>query len=478
MSCKADVRDVRVTGDFSTENADLCRDALLAFCDSPLFHDDEHRYEAAFYGRRLRPHILKHLDFSKPLDVSRLGSYAALSANRALAAMNETEFLLLPTEGSLHRPSFEDFYADHRRAAAALAAPFLERFLFDCLRREILVSDNWSLVRVRDYFLDFAETSRRGERLPSADAILASRDPATAAKDWLLQLAPDFLLESSPMARYAGGSYGEIGSTLFKIIIDELGYGEHARKHATLFERTLVSAGLDPTPHRYFQYYLNGSLLLANYYNMITRNKRNVFRYIGAIYLAETGFITSCRIWREALARALPGLDVRYFDEHCHIDTDHSRMAFDGLVAPAIERYGAFAAGEIVRGFEEARWLGEYAERDFVAQTRWKDEAEANRQLHDRIFPRVAAAFERGEIKRDRLHEPKGELSVTHSHDGDEVCHIVSGTMEFLNGFGTSSILSAGEGIVIRRERLHGALIQSAHCDYEIYSVGDVERWL
>ena len=60
-----------------------------------------------------------------------------------------------------------------------------------------------------------------------------------ARQDWLLQLAPDFLIESSPMARYSSGNYGEMGSALFRIIIDELGYGDHKQRHSTLFEKRL-----------------------------------------------------------------------------------------------------------------------------------------------------------------------------------------------------------------------------------------------
>ena len=230
--------------------------------------------------------------------------------------------------------------------------------------------------------------------------------------------------------------------------------------------------------HRYWQYYLNGSLMLANYYNRITRNRKYIFRYIGAIYFAETGFLTSCRIWRDVLKAALPDLDTRYFDEHCHIDIDHSRMALDGLVRPAIETYGNFAANEIVRGFEEARWIGEFAKQDFGRQICWKDSADRNQDRYQQIFDKVHRAWEAGEITKDCLDEPKAELSITHTHDGDELCHVASGEMEFLNGFECSTTLRGNQGIIIERNRLHGALIHSERCKYEIYNIGDLDRWL
>lgn len=50
--------------------------------------------------------------------------------------------------------------------------------------------------------------------------------------------------------------------------------------------------------------------------------------------------------------------------------------------------------------------------------------------------------------------------------------------MEFLNGFGKSTILKANEGTIIKANRLHGALIVSDECEYEIYSIGDLNQWL
>lgn len=469
---KAEVLDQKAVQSFSDPT--VGRDAVLAFANSSLFYDDEHRYENEFFGRRLRPHVLKYLDFKTPAGVDDLLNYSAFAANRVLFAMNETDFLMLPTNGPLNQASFSDFYDDERRAAAAVGIPFLEKYLFSFLQSEVQVSADWTIGRVEEYFTAYTQESRSVETLDSAQAILTSADPANIAKDWLVQLAPDFLIESSPMARYASGNFGKIGTNLFKIIIDELGYGVYEKKHSTLYQNTLRSVGLNDTPHHYWQYYLTSSLMLANYYNMITRNKRHIFRYIGAIFLAETGFITSCRIWRDALVSALPDIDVRYFNEHIHIDVDHSRMAFDGLVRPAIETYGSVAAREIVQGFEEARWLGDLAERDFATQARWKDEAPANQQLHDAIYPKLDGGQQ---VQCDQFIEPKGELSVTHCHDQDELCHVISGEMEFLNGFERSTILGPGEGIVIKRNRLHGALITSERCVYEIHTIKDASAW-
>jgi quercetin dioxygenase-like cupin family protein len=472
---KENVLDVRTGLDFTS--TDVGRDAVLSFSNNYLHYDSEHRYEQDFYGRRLRPHVLKHLDFGKPLNFSQARNYEALAANRVLYTMHELDFLMLPSDSTFDVNAFTEFYSPGRRSTASIGISYLERFLFSFLSDEIRLSGNWSLGRVKEYFESQIQLMSECTDLPSANAIREAPDPGAAARDFLIQLAPDFLIESSPMARYASGSFGELGSQMFKIIIDELGYGNHATKHSTLFENTLRSVGLDSTPHHYWQYYLNGSLMLANFYNLLTRDKRNVFRYIGAIFLAETGFITSCKIWRDTIKAALPSADIRYFDEHCHIDKDHSRMALEGLVVPAIERYGATAAMEIVRGYEEARLLGDFAEEDFVAQIAWKTSALANRECHRKIIKNVDTAALGREVKMATFVEPTGELSITHTHDEEELCHVVSGSMEFLNGFESSSILNPGEGIVIRKNRLHGALILAGPCEYRIYNIKDASKW-
>jgi len=470
---KTNILDQRILQSFGTSL--LARDATLLFANSPLHTDSPDRYEEDFFGRRLRPHVLKHIDFESCLTTNELTSYRALALNRVLCAMYEADFLMMPRDQSNFSPvSFAEFYKPSKLSAAAVAIPHLEALLFDFLQDEIQISSSWSLTSLRAYFTDFRDSVFNSTKNNAATAILNSSDRQTAARDWLLQLAPDFLIESSPMARYAPGSYGKVGSDLFKIIIDEYGYGDDSKRHSSLFENTLQSCGLSCHPHRYWQYYLGSSLMLSNYYNMLTRGKLNFFRYLGAIYQAETAFVSACNCWRGAVLISIEAADISYFDEHCHIDIDHSRMVFDTLIDPVVQQYGPSIIPDIVRGFEEASWLSSHAENDFGEQTLWKDSAAEHMAFHDANFRDVQRMAREGRIRLDSFVEPFGELSVTHSHDQDELCHVNSGEMEFLNGFGKSTILHAGEGIRIKRNRLHGALISSEQCDYSIYGIGSL----
>jgi len=165
---------------------------------------------------------------------------------------------------------------------------------------------------------------------------------------------------------------------------------------------------------------------------------------------------------------------VEYFTEHIHIDTHHGRMALEKLILPVVQRYGPVVIPEILKGYEQFQIVAEIADEDFASQIAWMDEGPVNKSLHDPVYQAVAE----GRVTAPVAHivEPRGELSNTHSHQGDELCHIVSGTMKFVSGFDSHQILEAGQGTVIWRNRLHGAIIESAECVYEIHSVGDYRK--
>ena len=453
---------------------DLFKRCLVQYGESELFADTEEWLAPDNpYRRTLRPHVFKHLDFSRPLRRDELLTYTSLTAHRTLLTIYEQDFLLLPRRDlEAKRADFAEFYAGRSTALGAVIRPWLERYLFDAIEREVSVTGSWTAASLEAYFQDFAASLRRPSENKVTAAILGSSNREHAARTFLIQLAGDFLLEASAMGRNVLGHYGPIQSELFTIVIDEYGYGVHETKHSTLFEQLLGAYGLDPQPHTYWQFYLTSSLALNNYYNWISRDHSKFFRYLGALFQAETAFIYSCAQFAEMLRAVFgPSAEVRYFLEHVHIDHHHSNMVFDRIVKPAVAVHGDWIIPEIVRGFEEARLLGQIADQDFCDQVSWSDGGRKFKELHPAVYAKIQA----GAITpaRQTFVEPRGELSVTHVHDGDELCHIESGVMHFVNGYDRHTVLHAGEGTVIQRNRLHGAIIESEECVYTIYSVGD-----
>lgn len=454
------------------------RAAIKRFASNPLYLDNEEwENNDNPYRRQLRPQALDDLDFSNCLRRDEILNYESLAAQRMLTTIYEMDLVFLPQAGFADKfKDFKEFYSPTNRALGEIIRPALERNAFGFLDDEVKVTGNWT----RDSLESFLrELEQRDVTRPSLaeTAIEKSTDPQRAAQMWLIQFAPDFMSEASPMIRNVLGHYGRPQSEWFKIIIDEYGYGVHEAKHSTLFKDTLASVGLNSDLHRYWQYYLVSSLMVNNYFHYLGKNHELFFRYLGALYYTETTLVDLCHRADDLLNRVFDGqVDTRYFSEHTHIDTHHSRMALDKLIIPVVEACGESVIPEIVRGYEEYQLLAEIADADFAAQIEWMDAGPRNKELHDPVW----AAIQGGRVNAPVAHivEPRGELSNTHSHDGDELCHIVSGTMKFVSGFASHQILRAGEGTVICANRLHGAIIESEECVYEIHSVGDYRACL
>lgn len=457
---------------------DELRRAIVRFASNPIYLDNtEWVNDDNPYRRQLRPQVLAHLDFDKVLARTDILNYPSLAAQRLLTTIYETDLMFLPRGGMDGKwDDFRSFYAPSNRALAEIIRPSLERFAFGFLDQEVEVAGEWTREQLTE-FLGSVTTGPSSEAPAWDSAILESSDPQRAARMWLVQFAPDFLSEASPMIRNLLGNYGAPQSEWTKIVIDEYGYGVHDTKHSKLFEDTLRSVGLRDDIHHYWQYYLTSSLLVNNYFHYLGKNHELFFRYLGALYYTETTLVDFCRRAAKVLGEVFGDTaDVGYFTEHIHIDKHHSKMALEKLILPIVSAYGDSVIPEIVRGFEEYRLIAEIADQDFADQIAWMDGGPKNKDLHEPVWEAISQG--RVEAPIANLVEPRGELSNTHCHDGDELCHIVSGTMRFVSGFDSYQILEAGQGTVIQANRLHGAIIESEECVYQIHSVGDYRRCL
>jgi hypothetical protein len=148
------------------------------------------------------------------------------------------------------------------------------------------------------------------------------------------------------------GEYGEPQSALFRILIDEFGYGSYARKHSVLYRATMRSFGLDDAYNGYWPWFDTEALALHNAIHWLFQNPRNFFRQVGFLLYAETAYQRSTLAHHRYLRRFHPEADARYFGEHAHIDLHHTRMVIDEAVTPLVARFGAEAGTEIIAGAE------------------------------------------------------------------------------------------------------------------------------
>jgi len=171
-------------------------------------------------------------------------------------------------------------------------------------------------------------------------------------RNFLVQSSPDLLAEASASALGVLGEYGEPQSALFRILIDEFGYGVHGKKHAVLYRATMRSFGLDDAYNGYWPWFDTEALALHNAIHWLFQNPRNFFRQVGFLLYAETAYQRSTLAHHRYLREFHPDADARYFAEHAHIDLHHTRMVIDEAVAPLVERFGAEAGREIIAGAE------------------------------------------------------------------------------------------------------------------------------
>jgi hypothetical protein len=174
-------------------------------------------------------------------------------------------------------------------------------------------------------------------------------------RNFLVQSSPDLLAEASASALGVIGEYGEPQSALFRILIDEFGYGAHHKKHAVLYRATMRSFGLDDAYNGYWPWFDTASLELHNVIHWLFQNPRNVFRQAGFLLYAETAYQRSTLAHHRYLRAHHPDADARYFTEHAHIDLHHTRMVIDEVVTPLAAKFGAEVGAEIIAGAEMTR---------------------------------------------------------------------------------------------------------------------------
>jgi hypothetical protein len=462
---------------FPLQQEDVHRFIRL-YAASPLFDNSpEWMMSDNPYRRPVDRERVEQFDFGRPLGGDEIATGSALAAHRMLLNIYETDLIFLPEKNfAAKRNDFARYYSNENKMLGELIRPTLETHVFGFLTEEIAVTGKWTLEALKSYVQSLVEAHEQSE-LEICQAVLASADPPRAARSLMIQVAGDFLSEASASARNILGKYGAIQSELFKIVIDDYGYGVHRAKHSTLFEDTLATCELATDVHAYWQFYLGSSLALNNYYHYVSRDHSKFFRAIGAVAVAEAMFAHSCHKISQML-RAVFGkqVDTYYFDEHYHIDAHHGRMAFDYVVAPAIEQHGEAVIQDIVRGMEELQHVTSLADKDFIAQIAFADGAENFKVLGREIQARILG----GELsKRQTTHvENRSRAPVTRVNDGDVLCAVESGALKIIISQEQSVRLVGGEAMVIPRGRLHGLALDTEECVYHIYDVEDYQSCL
>lgn len=415
------------------------------------------------FRRQLLNEGFDDFDTEIPLSLDKIQTNASLVANRILMSIYERDFVFLPAR-NLERKwdDFQTYYSDELRLLGEVIRSQLERYVFSSVEREVSISGPWTIEAFEAYFEDFRRNFTAEGNAKLMAVITSARNPVAAAQTYLIQLAGDFLVESSAMARNAIGNYGPLQSELFKVIIDECGYGVHSTRHSTLYQKVLESRGFDSVPHTYWQFYLPSSFYLNNYYSYICRDHSHLFRYFGAILQVETAFRISCRQMADMMTSVFgPSAETDYFLEHVHIDTHHSRMVLENLIVPAVKTYGNSILADILRGFEESQIVGSIFSEGIGAQIKWGDSLTVvpDGQSQDKSRPlRLSSFIELA---------PERSWSGTRVSDVDTAYLVKSGELDLVAGYGIVATFGAGQEAHVPAGMLY-AVCPSSDCTYDV----------
>jgi hypothetical protein len=425
---------------------------------------------------------LAGLDFAVPATEAEFLSHRQLVAGRILCNAYESDMILLPAAGlESARADFDLFYGDQVRRQRDAIRPELEWFAFSFLADSVKLPAVHTLDELQAYFM--AEVSGAGSPVdstgvnPTVDtlapvtgtmkAITECAHAEEAAGLNLIQLALDALTEASAMARNLGGSWGVEQSELFKIFIDEFGYGVYSAKHSTIFKDMLASVGLRTDLHAYWNFYLTSSLVGTNYFNYLTEDHRGMFRYLAAVtyleWLFAQGFANT-----GAMLRAVFGdrVDTKYCDEHAHIDIHHGRMTYENLLLGFARTHGESIIPELVRGVEETKLLLRLGDEDFLAQIRWADALDE----HTRQGTRLATAAEDDAVVT--ALGPDDPFS-TRVYDDDRLVAVADGEID-VYAWATERPhrLAAGDVLLVPHGRLHGLKAATPRAQLAVRTVG------
>lgn len=196
-------------------------------------------------------------------------------------------------------------------------------------------------------------------------------------RNFLLQSSADLLAEASASALGVVGEFGAPQSALFRILIDEFGYGSHDRKHSVLYRSVMRDFGLSDEYNAGWPLFDTAALALHNTIHFLFQNPGNVFLQVGFLLFAETAYQRSTRDHFRYLSAFHPQVDARYFGEHAHIDLHHTRMVIEEVAAPLVATYGEAAGAEIVAGAELTRRAFDVAGAQMLAVSQAFDAAAA-----------------------------------------------------------------------------------------------------
>jgi hypothetical protein len=404
------------------------------FSSAPHFRSasvDELVLEDDFFRRPLRPEDLDFLDFDRPVREDTFDALSSLMSQRILLSINEGEEILLPSVAPANMMAWESFYSDNLRELGRQLASALETHAFAFL------TENEPARSGEPFSLGWEEAQSFWQR---QHALLAQAGYGEAGLRFILtQHVP---LHASVVAS---------GRHLPSQIIRLLAGGSFATTTVVLSDR-MRKSGLRTGRHSYWQFYLPGSMALANILYQLGRSPLTLLRYIGARLVLEVD--------RAALRQTFcGGDDDGSGDARGTVSADARRV-----LTLLTDCFGPQAAARAAAGAATMRRLLSSARSGLAEQLVWLSDLRWAQRAAQQISERIERDLP--DIDRDTFVEPREMCSTTHVHDEHRLVVIDTGHMQFWGNVGMRHDMYPGDMILVPRGRLHGSTVLSDSCTY------------
>ncbi|HEY6389665.1 MAG TPA: hypothetical protein VIX89_00210 [Bryobacteraceae bacterium] len=429
-------------------DAETVRSLLKEFAAAPVYRSaavEELILEDDYFRRPLRPEDLEFIDFSTPLDRSLASSLSALATHRMLLCIHDAQSIRLPRDGQKWS-AFLDFYSDRNRILGEIVRPFLEHHAFDRLEQTTVptaIDFDAAAARIMETRAQRLETEARMGGLASS--------PPNAKEKRRMQLVQFFGLADErrrALEAIAGGWLSEVSgaAAAARALLDSVPAADETR--------VADEIGCPIHSHACWQFYLPGSLAMANLLHYLASRGRNALRSLGALMFAV---VAADAFLRQNAQSFIDGSAPA-------LTPDKLRALFRDLVAPIAERWGESVWSEVSAGFQLCAAAQAIADEDLTRQLSWISGIERYKKLAQTIQAKIDN--ERIAIDRETFEEPREMCSTTHVHDDQRLVVIESGEMVFWGAPGMRVHLAPGEMILVPRQRLHGSSVMSDICVY------------
>ncbi len=197
---------------------------------------------------------------------------------------------------------------------------------------------------------------------PNETGLYFRNDMTAAGYRLLLKIGSlDGLVEASQLSRVLGGVGNEVQSMLTRIFLEEYGGGRLQKKHSSFFKTMLEEMELDPKPEAYLDLAPWEVLANINFSFILSEQKRNFLRYVGALLYTEISVPASFENYFEAGQRlGLGSAAVGYWEVHIREDQRHGQWMVNDVALPLAELYGE-NAWEIIWGYDQQRFFSSRA---------------------------------------------------------------------------------------------------------------------